>query len=405
MNKIPLKKTTIFKLLKTIKIDNINKENIELTKSKNRILSNDVISLMKLPPFNNSAVDGYAIHNSNLSNLIKLKCTQRITAGDSITKNVKNGEVARIFTGARMPANSKTVVMQENVTVIKDHILINKLPRVGENCRFAGEDISKGEIIIRKGDKIDSTNLNLIAAIGKKNVWVKKKLKVGFYTSGNELKNPTEKLKGSEINNSNFYSLKTLLSEAYIENKYLGILKDSKKMIENSLLKNSDKYNVLITTGGASVGEEDYLIEAVKKIGKIFFWKTAIKPGRPLAIGKVNKTIIICFPGNPVSVHLLYGMIIKPFLEFLCGSQLIMPLGLRAIVTFSMKKKTQRLEWLRVNRIKDSKFLKVNKYPKQGSGMISSIAYADGIVEIPENVSQINVGDSFIFYSFKDLFS
>ncbi|SVC31088.1 uncharacterized protein METZ01_LOCUS283942, partial [marine metagenome] len=165
-----------------------------------------------------------------------------------------------------------------------------------------------------------------------------------------------------------------------------------------------NKYNVIITTGGASVGEEDHLIKIIKKIGKVFFWKTAIKPGRPLAIGKINNTIIICFPGNPVSVHLLFGMIIKPFLEYLCGADLIFPEGIKVKTDFGMKKKNQRLEWLRVNFVKNKSELIVSKYEKQGSGMISSIVYSDGIIEIPENISLISKGDSFIFYSFKNLF-
>ena len=150
-------------------------------------------------------------------------------------------------------------------------------------------------------------------------------LKIGFFTSGNELKEPSEKLNSSEINNSNRYSLHSLLNKSYIDSKYLGILKDKKESIINSFFNNLDKYNVILTTGGASVGDEDHLINILNENGEVFFWKTAIKPGRPLAIGRINKTIFICLPGNPVSVHLLYGMIIKPFIEFLCGSKLNIP--------------------------------------------------------------------------------
>ena len=186
----------------------------------------------------------------------------------------------------------------------------------------------------------------------------------------------------------------------------MGVLKDSNKIIVNSLLKNLDQHSVIITTGGASVGDEDYLVDAIKTNGELFFWQTAIKPGRPLAIGKIDKTIIICLPGNPVSVYLLFGMIIKPFLEFLCSSMMIMPNHYIAKANFSMKKKTERLEWLRVvidNKI-DSEIY-VNKYLKQGSGIISSISFSDGIIEIPEEVSMINSGDKFDLYLFSELFS
>ena len=406
MNNRPLKKIEVFNLLKNISIENLESEKVEISFAQGRILSSDILSSIDLPPFNNSAVDGYAMHTDNLKDTKRLKCTQRIAAGDYKEVLLEKDEVARIFTGARMPMNSNTVVMQENVIAENDYIIISKIPKQGENCRLAGEDIAKGHKILLSGEIIKPTNLNLIAAIGKGNVEVKKKLKVGYFTNGNELKEPSEILKGAEINNSNRYSLHSLLKNNYIERDYLGILKDSKKNIIESLIKNVNKYNLLITTGGASVGEEDHLIEIIKEKGKIFFWKTAIKPGRPLAIGKIEKTIIICLPGNPVSVHLLYGMIIKPFLEFLCGSKMILPKSFKATVNFSMKKKTERLEWLRVTLDNDNlEGLHVNKFPKQGSGMISSIAYSDGIIEIPENISEVSRGDKFDLYLFNQMFN
>ena len=211
-------------------------------------------------------------------------------------------------------------------------------------------------------------------------------------------------MKGSQINNSNYYSLNALLNSQYIKSKYLGVLKDNEKVISNSILKNINKYDVIITTGGASVGDEDHLIKIIKKLGKVFFWKTAIKPGRPLAIGKVKKTIIICLPGNPVSVHLLYGMIIKPFLEYLCGGKLKTPKSIKVKTNFVMKKKNKRLEWLRVTIKSKKNNLFVNRYAKQGSGMISSMVFADGIIEIPEDVKLISLNDNFDFYSFDTLF-
>jgi len=406
MNKHPLTKNEVINLLKKISIKNLESEKVGLFEAEGRILSSDIISSINLPPFNNSAVDGYAIHNDNLRDSMKLKCTKRVAAGDQTEIFLKTNEVARIFTGARMPNNSNTVIMQENVIIDGDYITMSKIPKSGENCRLKGEDVSKGDKIFQCGEKIDSTNINLIAAVGKKYVEVKKKLKVGYFTSGNELTEPSEKLEGSKINNSNRYSLQSLLNNSYIVSNYLGILADSKNKIIESVTKNIDDYGVLITTGGASVGEEDHLIDVIKEKGRIYFWKTAIKPGRPLAIGKINKTIIICLPGNPVSVHLLYGMIIKPFLEFLCGSKMNKPKSFKAIVNFSMKKKTKRLEWIRVTLDQNNlETIYVNKYQKQGSGMISSIAFSDGIIEIPESVSKINRGDKFDFYLFDQLFN
>ncbi len=404
-NKNPLTKDKILKLLKKdIKLK-LGSELIDLEKSLNRFLAKDLVSKLYLPPFNNSAVDGYALLKSDLnSNSDILINNRRIVAGDKQNIYLKKNTVSRIFTGAKMPLNSKTVVMQENVKLFKNKLKINKLPKYGENCRLKGEDIKKGQKILEKGEKIKVNNINLIAAIGKKKIIVNKKIKIGYYTSGNELQKPTENLKGSEINNSNFYSLHALLNQAYIKQKFLGNLKDNKKLVISSLLKNTKKFDIIITTGGASVGEEDHLIDAVNQIGKVYFWKTAIKPGRPLAIGKINKTIIICLPGNPVSVHLLYGMLIKPLIEYICSGKLNLPKSTKVKVNFSMKKKNKRLEWLRVMVQKNKDEVIVNKFPKQGSGMISSIAYSDGIIEIPEKVSFISKGEYYSFYSYEDIF-
>lgn len=406
MNKYPLKKQLIFKLLKKIKKFNLGKDLVSLELSLGRFLSKDLISKINLPPFNNSAVDGFALHKSDiLKKNLNLSCSFRLAAGDNYRYKLKKGEAVRIFTGARMPLNSKTVIMQENVLLKNKKIKIKKIPLFGENCRLLGEDISIGKKILSKGEKINIKNINLVAAIGKQSILVEKKIKVGFFTSGNELMKPTENLKGSEINNSNYYSLSALLKKTYIDSKYLGILKDDKNIIAKKFLKNIDKYNIIITTGGASVGDEDHLINVIKELGNLYFWKTAIKPGRPLAIGKIKNTIVICLPGNPVSVHLLYGMIIKPFIEYLCTGKFIVPEGIKVKTNFIMKKKNKRLEWLRVNLKTSKNDLLVNKYNKQGSGMISSMVFADGIIEIPENIKMITKKDIFNFYSFDSLFN
>ena len=405
MNKIPLKKFQIINLLKKLKKIKLGKEKILLEKSLGRYLDEDLKSKINLPPFKNSAVDGYALLKSDiLKKNINFICKQRIAAGDKKIRKIKTGEAIRIFTGAQMPVNSSTVVMQENVILNNKNIILKKIPIYGENCRLEGEDIKKGNKILFNGEKINSTNINLIAAIGKKKISVKKKINIGYFTSGNELRKPTEKLKDSEINNSNYFSLKALLSKSYINEKYLGILKDKEEVITKSILNTINKFHIIITTGGASVGEEDHLINTINKLGKLYFWKAAIKPGRPIAVGKIKNTIFICLPGNPVSVHLLYGMIIGPFIEYLCSGSFSTPEGVLVKTRFTMKKKNNRLEWLRVKIIKNKKNLLVKKYSKQGSGMISSIVFADGILEIPENVSQISKDQFYTFYSFRNLF-
>ena len=383
-------------------------EKIELDQALGRILSKDIISKINVPPSNNSAVDGYAFKHSDLNKKSEtiLKLAGRITAGQNFNKKIKKGEIARIFTGARVPEGADTVIMQEDCNTTDNEIVLKPGIFKGANIRKKGEDIKYGKKIISKGSKLKAQDIALIASVGIKEIGVFEKLTVGIFTTGNELYEPGTKTSNSGIYDSNRYCLKNLLETINCSVKDYGIKKDNEKLIKNTLKKISKECDLIITTGGMSVGEEDYVRKVLEKNGSLNFWNIAIKPGRPLAIGKIDKTIIICLPGNPVSVYLLFGMIIKPFLEFLCSSRMTMPNNYIAKANFSMQKKTERLEWLRV--VIDKKIdseIYVNKYLKQGSGIISSISFSDGIIEIPEQVSQINKGDKFDLYLFSELFS
>ena len=405
MNKKPLYLKQIISFVKKQSILVKQIELINLLNAEDKILAENIYSKINLPPFKNSAVDGYAILKYDLNNSQKIISKTRIAAGDSKEVKINKGEVVRIFTGAKMPLNSNTVVMQENTKLENNKLKLLKIPNFGENCRNKGEDISKGKLILKKGSKIDVKNLNLIAAIGYNKVKVYSKIKVGFFTSGNELVKPTTKLTKSKINNSNFFLLNSLLNKNYISKRFLGNLSDNYKKVENNLLKNISKFNMIITTGGASVGDEDHLVKALENNGKIFFWRAAIKPGRPIAVGKIQNTYIVCLPGNPVSVQLLYAFIVKPLILKLLGATLKKISAEKLKTNFSMIKKTKRLEWLRVSKKFINNEYVIVKHPKQGSGMISSISYSDGIVEIPEHVSSIKKGDIFDYYDFDKLFN
>ena len=379
-------------------------EIINLIDAEDKILAENIYSKIDLPPFKNSAVDGYAIFKTDLNSMNKKISKKRIAAGDDENIRINKGEVIRIFTGAKMPSNSNTVVMQENTKVFNDKLLLLKIPNYGENCRDKGEDISKGKLVLKKGSKIDVKNLNLLAAIGYSKVKVYSKIKVGYFTSGNELVRPTTKLKKSKIYNSNYFLLSSLLDKNYITKKFLGNLPDNAKKVEHKLLNNISKFNIIITTGGASVGDEDHLVKTLENKGKIFFWRAAIKPGRPIAVGKIKNTYIVCLPGNPVSVHLLYAFIVKPLILKLLGATLLKISAEKLKTNFSMIKKTKRLEWIRASKKLINNEYVIVKHPKQGSGMISSIAYSDGIVEIPEKISLIKKGEIFDYYDFDKLF-
>ena len=398
MNKKPLSKKNLLNILKKFKNKNKKTEFIKTIDSNNRILSENIISRINVPPFNNSAVDGYAIKNKDIDRG-KFNIINKIVAGDKKNIKLKKFESVRIFTGARMPINSKTVIMQENTKSKNGYIYNLKKIKAGSNCRLAGEDVKKGKLIFKKRTLINPGSQSLLASIGLNKIKVYKKLSIGYFTSGNELNNPTTKLIGSQINNSNRFALNSLISNLGFKSTDLGVLKDDYDKFKNKILKKINKFDVIITTGGASVGTEDHLINVLRYNGKVIFWKIAIKPGRPLGFGLINQVPIICLPGNPVSVFLLFKMIIQPFLLKLAGSDWIQPKSIPAKINFFMQKKTNRLEWLRVNIEKNmNRELVVKKYPKQGSGIISSISFSDGIIEIPENISTLKPGDIFNFY-------
>jgi len=400
MNLKPLKKDKVVSFLKSYNTKRLSEEKIQVINANNRILSKNIYSKINTPPFNNSAVDGYVIRNLDIKNEQKYKVVSKIKAGGKDRIILKKNQAARIFTGAVMPINSCTVVMQENAFEENGFVKFIKKPKKNANWRLAGEDVRKNKLLLKKGTLIKAENLSLLASVGLNYVHVYKKISIGFFTSGNELKNPTTKLIGSQINNSNRFAIYSLLKKSGFSVVDLGVLKDSKQKINQSLSKASKKFDILITAGGASVGEEDHIIKVIKEIGKINFWKIAIKPGRPLAFGEIKKKPIFCLPGNPVSVFLLIAMIVKPFLFKLSGTEWKNPKHIPVKINFSMKKKTQRMEWLRVNiETKNSKELIVKRYSKQGSGIISSIVFSDGIIEIPENKSFLKPGDIFKFYS------
>ena len=404
MNKLPLSKQQIIRFIKKQKNLVKNKELLSLQNSQGRFLFTDLKSKVDIPPFNNSAVDGYALLKKNLNKKQIFYCKRKILAGSKKNLRIKSGEIIRVFTGAKMPSNSSTVVMQENTIKKNNKIKILKFPSLGDNYRIKGEDIKKNQKILLKGSQINQKNINLIAASGIKKVEVFKKIKIGFFTSGNELRRPTKNLKKSEINNSNYFALNSLLDTSFISKKYLGNLKDNLKVVKKKIFAASKKNNIIITSGGASVGEEDHLIKALSDLGDIFFWKAAIKPGKPIALGKINNCYVICLPGNPVSVQLLFAMLINPLIKKLSGGNFNLPKSSKIVANFNMQKKTRRMEWLRIIRkTLNNKNIAI-KYPKQGSGMISSITYSDGIIEIDADTSVIKKGDTFDYYDFDNLF-
>ena len=381
-------------------------QKIKLDQSLGRILSKDIISKLNVPPFDNTAVDGYAFKYSDLNKNkeTKLKLSGRIAAGQNFNKKIKKGDVARIFTGAKVPEGTNTVIMQEDCNVNDNKIILKPGIFKGANIRKKGEDIKSGKKIITKGSKLKAQDIALIASIGIKEIEVHEKLKVGIFTTGDELFEPGTKASKNGIYDSNRYCLKNLLETINCVVKDYGIKKDKEKLIKNTLKKISKECDLIITTGGMSVGEEDYVRKVVEKNGSLNFWNISIKPGRPVALGNIFKKPFIGLPGNPVSVMITFLKIALPAINKLSG--FLSPKENNFIVAtdFNFKKKSGRKEFLRVKVSKSSNGeIKIKHYPNTGSGVFTSMVETDGLVELPEKLTYLKKGTKIRFIPYSEI--
>ncbi len=381
-------------------------QKIKLDQSLGRILSKDIFSKLNVPPFDNTAVDGYAFKYSDLNKNKEttLKLNGRIAAGQNFNKKIKKGEVARIFTGAKVPEGTDTVIMQEDCNVNGIEIILKPGIFKGANIRKKGEDIKSKKKILTKGSKLKAQDIALIASIGIKEIEVYEKLKVGIFTTGNELFEPGNKISKNGIYDSNRYCLKNLLETINCSVKDYGIKKDNEKLIKNTLKKISKECDLIITTGGMSVGEEDYVRKVVEKNGSLNFWNISIKPGRPVALGNIFKKPFIGLPGNPVSVMITFLKIALPAINKLSG--FLSPKENNFIVTtdFNFKKKSGRKEFLRVKVSKNSNGeIKIKHYPNTGSGVFTSMVETDGLVELPEKLTYLKKGAKVKFVPYSEI--
>ena len=381
-------------------------QKIKLDQALGRILSKDIVSKINVPPFNNTAVDGYAFKYSYLNKKKEttLKLSGRITAGQNFNKKIKKGEIARIFTGARVPEGADTVIMQEDCNTTDNEIILKPGIFKGANIRKKGEDIKYGKKIIYKGSKLKAQDIALIASVGIKEIDVFEKLTVGIFTTGNELYEPGAKISNSGIYDSNRYCLKNLLETINCSVKDYGIKKDNEKLIKNTLKKISKECDLIITTGGMSVGDEDYVRKIVEENGYLNFWNIAIKPGRPVALGNIFKKPFIGLPGNPVSVMITFLKIALPTINKLSGFS--SPKEKNFIVTtdFNFKKKSGRKEFLRVTISKNlNGQIKIKNYPNSGSGIFSSMVETDGLIELPEKLTYLKKGTKVKFVPYSEI--
>ena len=377
-------------------------EEVDAVAAAGRTLARTQASGITVPPLDNSAMDGYAVRLADIAAPgVRLPVAQRIPAG-SVGTPLQPGTAARIFTGAPVPEGADAVVMQELCEHAGEGVVqVNHVPRPGENIRRAGEDIQAGAEILASGSRLTPQGIGLAASVGLATLPVFRRLRVAVFFTGDELSMPGEPLKPGGIYNSNRYTLRGLLAALGCEVRDLGIVPDSLEATRAALREAAAASDVIITSGGVSVGEEDHVKAAVQAEGALDLWKIAIKPGKPLAFGKVSPrdTAFIGLPGNPVSTFVTFLMLVRPFLLACQGARATAPRGLMMRADFDWPKPDRRREFLRV-RINGGGGLDL--FPNQSSGVLTSCAWADGLADIPP-AQAVARGEPVRFLPFSEL--
>ena len=381
-------------------------EQVATADALGRVLAERLTSVVNVPPLDNSAMDGYAVRIADLINAsTRLRVTQRIPAG-TVGQPLEAGQAARIFTGAPVPAGCDAVVMQEYCGVEGDTVTVSKPPKIGENIRRSGEDIATGAEILPAGIRLRPQEMGLAASVGIASLHVYRKLKVATFFTGDEIVMPGEPLKPGQIYNSNRFVLTGLLQALGCEVVDLGIVPDDFAATVKVLEAAAAGADLIITSGGVSVGEEDHVKAAVEAAGKLDLWKIAIKPGKPLAfgeVGDVRKVPFIGLPGNPVSAFVTFCLFVRPFILRSQGIAATAPQAFSLKADFDWLKPDKRREFLRARLLTaENGEVVVQLYPNQGSGVLTSTAWADGLVEVPEG-SPIHRGKTVKFLPFSGL--
>ena len=371
-------------------------ECVSIRESLGRILSKDVISPVNVPQHDNSAMDGYAVVGDDLSENANPQLTVIGTAfaGQPFDGTVKNGECVRIMTGAVIPNGADTVVMQERTERNGDTASVDYFP-TGSNTRKAGEDLSMGSAALKRGHKVQPADLGLIASLGIPEVNVYRKLRVAFFSTGDELVGIGTPLGDGQIYDSNRYTIFGMLSELGCEIIDMGVIKDTPDAVEEAFRSSTDIADVVITSGGVSVGEADFIKPILNKLGEALFWKIAMKPGRPLAFGRIGKANFFGLPGNPVAVMVTFYQFVQNALRLLQGQTDTSPNPtFKAQVTEPLKKAPGRTEFQRgILAIKSNGDWAVQPTGNQGSGILSSMSQAHCFIVLPNDKGAVEPGE------------
>lgn len=380
-------------------------ETVPLLYSTHRVLAEDIVSPIAVPGWDNSQMDGYAVRAAELAGAseetpVTLPVSARIAAGE-VGDALEEGSVARIFTGAPMPDGADTIVPQEDVEVTPEGIRFTKEVREGAWVRRRGSDVKQGSVVMKKGDRLTPAAIGMVASIGRAYVKVYRRLRVGIFFAGDELVQPGEPLPPGGIYNSNRFMIRSLLQELGCEALDLGNVPDTLEATIEAFERAAGSADVILTTGGMSVGEEDHIKPAVEALGSLNVWRVRLKPGKPLAFGEVRGVPFIGCPGNPVAGFVVFLMMARPYLLRTMGLTDIdvKPMAVRA--DFEWTKPGERQEFVRVRRNNDGG---LDIYPTQNSQVLSSCAWGDGLVDIPVG-GTIARGDMVNYYPFCQFFA
>lgn len=371
-------------------------EQVPLSAARGRVLARDLVAATPLPPFANAAVDGWAFRHADLRPDAPTRLVEagRVAAGQAAMRPVAAGQAIRVFTGAPMPPGADTCVMQEDVTQDGLAILVPQGLKPGANARPAGEDVALGALALRAGRMIGPAEAGLAAALGQAMLAVRRRPRVGVFSTGDELAEPGGALGPAQTYDSNRFTLLALLAGLPCEARDLGILPDDPARTAAALAEAARGHDLLLTSGGVSTGEEDHVRAAIEAGGRLVFWRLAVKPGRPAAMGVVEGTPVIGLPGNPVAAVVCFLHLARPLLMRLAGAEDQGLPRFAATADFSYRKKAGRREYVRVTLATGDGPTRARKFPREGAGLLTSLTELHGFVELPEATTAVAPGDA-----------
>lgn len=376
-------------------------ETVALEQALGRTLAEDHYVPADVPPADNSAVDGYAVRSAELESGRPLPVSSRIPAGKP-PGTLKPWSVARIFTGSEIPAGADAVVMQERVNIVDGGVMIDASVEPGQNIRRQGQDLAHGDLALARGTRLRPQELGLLASMGVASVTVIRRLRVAVLSTGDELVEPGQPLAAGQIYNTNRYSLQGLLAQTGCELVLCETLKDTREATSATLTRAAGLADLIITSGGVSVGEEDHVRAVLEAAGDLSLWRLAIKPGKPLAFGTLAGTPVLGLPGNPAAVLVTFLVVGAPFIRQCQGRTAVGASGEQLPAAFRVERPSVRREFLRARKELIDGQSRVTVYPNQSSGVLSSACWADGLAVVPEHTT-VAEGDIIAYYSFAEL--